>query len=713
MAASTADFDILRSTCLAGLLLGELFRDHNKVARAYRFQHCADDDHFRYRRRMTSLRELEAGQELHLLALPASAVPDFPACSSWACSTLKLEIVEVWSSRTPLMGSFRKAEVIAFFERWQSFERERQPLIDLRKYEHVVKLPNHGEWLQGRIRDDWRYISAQRDLLTPSVSKAGPRICVVSPHIVIGGSDVATIEIIRRIRSWMPNATLDALFAHFVWSESGSKVGDNFKRLDWISNEVDNVIFADLIQPHLRPAFLQRILSSYDLLHVETSLPAYWNLKEIREQGRRPKIVSHLYCWDYYQGMRVGFPVFAPKYADVVDAFSCQTRLVADYLLTKDVHARKVFWIPYASRFAGTDVPKAKSDVLRVLWIGRWVEQKDPGLLLRVMSQVLGHTRNVHFTVVPFGNCDNDLHFDRVSHRSLRALAARFPSLISIVAGPLDDSQLQHQYAEGDVILSTSAWEGLPFTFYEAMAFGCIPLGTDVSGNRELVRPEVNGLLFSRDDASAMAAGIERLACDAGLRAHLQSGVAEVRGAVAREAFADAHMAIFRALLQNEIPAGWYDDYSLDRGHRVADDELSELRKVVAHISARPPESALRSTYSQDEVLALYEKQEQLRTLQSAAIDCLGLDPAILDPRLQVSRSDEFVGRVGGKLAQLLARTPLFRPDRIAILRQAYQTLRRSTGPVDTGRWAVGLVSLGLRRAGRRLSRWSFRAPRS
>ena len=73
-------------------------------------------------------------------------------------------------------------------------------------------------------------------------------------------------------------------------------------------------------------------------------------------------------------------------------------------------------------------------------------------------------------------------------------------------AGILDADRMGEVYADHDVFLLTSAFEGLPLSLIEAMGQGCVPLTTDLrSGVPELIRQGVNGFRCPAGDAAEYA----------------------------------------------------------------------------------------------------------------------------------------------------------------------------------------------------------------
>ncbi|UCE02077.1 MAG: glycosyltransferase [Candidatus Latescibacterota bacterium] len=85
--------------------------------------------------------------------------------------------------------------------------------------------------------------------------------------------------------------------------------------------------------------------------------------------------------------------------------------------------------------------------------------------------------------------------------------------------GWLDTPALMQELAAAHVYVSTSLSDSTSVSLLEAMAAGCLPVVSDIDGNREWVRDGENGLLFPSGDADALARCLEKAADDAPLRA--------------------------------------------------------------------------------------------------------------------------------------------------------------------------------------------------
>lgn len=104
--------------------------------------------------------------------------------------------------------------------------------------------------------------------------------------------------------------------------------------------------------------------------------------------------------------------------------------------------------------------------------------------------------------------------------------------------------------AEADVVCLPSYLEGLPKSLLEGAAAGLPLVTTDVPGCREVVRPEVDGLLVPPRDAASLARALRRLLEDAGLRARMGAAArARVESEFGLAQVVSAHLDLYRSLL--------------------------------------------------------------------------------------------------------------------------------------------------------------------
>lgn len=107
-----------------------------------------------------------------------------------------------------------------------------------------------------------------------------------------------------------------------------------------------------------------------------------------------------------------------------------------------------------------------------------------------------------------------------------------------------------------DVFALSSRWEGQPIALLEAMAAGLPIVATDTEGSRELLEGTEAGVLVGVGDAAELAAVLQRLEGDEGLRRRMGRAGREVVRARSYAASAEQVESIYRALLGRRSEAG-------------------------------------------------------------------------------------------------------------------------------------------------------------
>jgi glycosyltransferase involved in cell wall biosynthesis len=137
--------------------------------------------------------------------------------------------------------------------------------------------------------------------------------------------------------------------------------------------------------------------------------------------------------------------------------------------------------------------------------------------------------------------------------RTIREL--RLSSTVRLVRG-IDDAAVARQYAEAEVAVVPSLYEGFSIPALQAMSCG-VPLVATTAG----ALPEVAGvdgetaLLVPPGDAHALAAAIGRLLDDPVLRARLSAAaLRRARERFSWEATARATADVYREVLRDPVP---------------------------------------------------------------------------------------------------------------------------------------------------------------
>jgi len=93
--------------------------------------------------------------------------------------------------------------------------------------------------------------------------------------------------------------------------------------------------------------------------------------------------------------------------------------------------------------------------------------------------------------------------------------------------GPLDRDGVLALFRAADASVLSSSWENFPHTVVESLAVGTPVIATAVGGVPELVRDGENGLLVGMGGVDALAAAIDRVVSESGLRERLAAAAAQ------------------------------------------------------------------------------------------------------------------------------------------------------------------------------------------
>ena len=112
------------------------------------------------------------------------------------------------------------------------------------------------------------------------------------------------------------------------------------------------------------------------------------------------------------------------------------------------------------------------------------------------------------------------------------------------------DPAIRPLYDLLEVALHPSRWDAFPQAVLEALALGLPVVASDATGNAEIIRPGVDGLLVAPTDPAAWAAALDRLLGDPALAARLgASGRRRAREDFAVDRMLDRTLAVYHAVL--------------------------------------------------------------------------------------------------------------------------------------------------------------------
>lgn len=130
----------------------------------------------------------------------------------------------------------------------------------------------------------------------------------------------------------------------------------------------------------------------------------------------------------------------------------------------------------------------------------RLAKQKDPQTFIKAAYYILRERKDTVFLLIGGGEMEVELKRE-IQKQSWKDFV--------IFTGWRDD--VKEILKILDIFVLSSLWEGLSIALLEAMAAGLPIIATDIKGNRELIKDNVNGLLMSPKNAKDLARKIQYL----------------------------------------------------------------------------------------------------------------------------------------------------------------------------------------------------------
>jgi len=359
-------------------------------------------------------------------------------------------------------------------------------------------------------------------------------VLYLAPWVDYGGSDKNTIDWFRWIdrdrfapalitTQPSPNRLLHEIapFAEEVWA------------------------LPDLMPAEDMPRFIFDFLHSRDVrvLHLMNSRLGFELLPDLACLPRPPAVVVQLHV---EEADRSGYVRYVTtRYGNLVDRFSTSNRHVADAVAGYGIPAERIRVI-----YTGADpeeefspdraepIEELPGDRLQILFAARLVAQKDPLLMLDVVAALrdMGVSFQIH--IIGEGEMEGEIR-QRIAAGDLEEHVLLHPPTPS----------LQPWYAACDVLLMTSAFEGIPCVVFEAMAMGLPIVAPDLPAIGELLGETGDALVSPRDSVEGYASALAHLAED---RAHREARGAQMR-ARARAQFTVRQMADSHGELYEEL----------------------------------------------------------------------------------------------------------------------------------------------------------------
>jgi|SRR6185437_380225 len=275
-----------------------------------------------------------------------------------------------------------------------------------------------------------------------------------------------------------------------------------------------------------------------DIIHAHWWMPAGWLASRL---GERLIVTCHgsdVRLLDRAPLRRIGRGVFHRASAiTAVSRFLARdiARVFPDLRTPVEVTPMPVDVDRFA---AGLAIPKAHPP--RILFAGNLTASKGVDVLIEAFALLCQRGVSCQLRILGQGHMEG----------ALRALAKRLGIDDGVLWSPLvpqDAMPAEYGASTVTVLPTRGNAEGLGLVLVEALLAGSAVVGTIAGGIPEVVRPECTGLLARPDDASDLAAQIERLLLDEALRNRLiRAGQAHMRATYASGPAAERFLDIYR-----------------------------------------------------------------------------------------------------------------------------------------------------------------------
>ncbi|MEZ5009055.1 MAG: glycosyltransferase [Chitinophagales bacterium] len=141
-----------------------------------------------------------------------------------------------------------------------------------------------------------------------------------------------------------------------------------------------------------------------------------------------------------------------------------------------------------------------KNEKLKVLFVGRMVEQKDPLQFVKAVRLLNKQKVNAEYEMLGDGSL-----MDKVK----QLIAEKKITNIKLL-GKVEHSRVLEEMQKAHIMIQPSLHEAMSVSVLEAISCGVYVITTPVSGNKQLIINGLNGLLVPHDDLQAIVKEVKR-----------------------------------------------------------------------------------------------------------------------------------------------------------------------------------------------------------
>jgi glycosyltransferase involved in cell wall biosynthesis len=140
----------------------------------------------------------------------------------------------------------------------------------------------------------------------------------------------------------------------------------------------------------------------------------------------------------------------------------------------------------------------AEDKIIRALFVGRLVEQKDPLAVVRAFHKLQQQNIPIHLKIIGDGALRNAIE-DYITRYQLNNID---------LLGKISQSQVMEAYEHAHLLIAPSREEAMSLSVLEAISCGLYIIATKISGNRDVILEGLNGSFVEYGNDSDIAAKI-------------------------------------------------------------------------------------------------------------------------------------------------------------------------------------------------------------
>jgi glycosyltransferase involved in cell wall biosynthesis len=224
-----------------------------------------------------------------------------------------------------------------------------------------------------------------------------------------------------------------------------------------------------------------------------------------------------------------------------VDRFVAISRTVASVLEKKGVPGKRIRVI-YSSIDSDLFNPRGReeSEIFRIGTASSLEKKKGLDMVLNALVECSGQLDRFRYKAAGIGPEQESL--ERMAEETGLKDNVEFPGYVE---------DMPEFYRSVDLYILPSRAEGLGVSLLEAGACGAVAAGSDIPGINEVIRNNIDGLLFKRDDVNDLARVIVKAYEDEGLRNKLKKAFYNKLGEFDIKYMSDQYIKLYREILKS------------------------------------------------------------------------------------------------------------------------------------------------------------------